>query len=98
MKKDKTKIKKEIEISLRCDCGDRKYLTFWKDEHFLPGKWCVSICKHWVPLISRIKEALMLVFCPYNLGEWEEFILDDKIIKQLAKKINKFYEISSTKK
>jgi len=89
---DKTKIKKEIEISLRCSCGDHRYLIFWKDEDFLPKEWAVSICRHYIPFRIRLKEALMLIFCPYRLADWEEFLVKDKTMKQLAKKINKFYE------
>lgn len=91
------KSKKPIKIPIQCECGDNRFIGLWKDEGLAPNSWLVSIAKHWLPFKIRLKEALILVFCPYKLEDWEEFVISDKRMKQVATKIFRYYEKNKTR-
>jgi len=74
-------------ITIRCQCGDHKFLTLWRDDKFLPNCWELTYSRHYLPLWWRLRYALKLVFRPYSLSDWEDFIISDKNMKKIIKKV-----------
>ena len=77
------------EITIRCNCGDHKFLTLWKDDDFLPDSWELTYSRHYMPFWrnGRLRYALKLIFRPYSLSDWEDFIISDKDMKKIIKKV-----------
>jgi len=88
LKKNKSK---EIEIIIQCDCKDHRFLTLWQDKEFLSECWNLTYSQHYVPLWTRIRKAFTLIFCPYRLGGWDDFLISDEEMKQMVKKITEYY-------
>jgi len=81
----------EKEITIRCKCGDHRFLTLWKDEEFFGDGWELAYSRHYLPLWNRIKYAVKLVFMPYSLEGAEQFLISDKDMKRIIKMVQKAY-------
>jgi len=77
----------EKRITIRCQCGDHKFLSLWKNDEFLPDAWELTYSRHYNPLWHRIRYALRLIFRPYSLEQAEDFIISDEDMERIIKKI-----------
>lgn len=79
------KIPNDKKIIIQCECGDHKFMEFWKWEE--DPNWYVGINNHYLPFRKKLKEIWHKFFMRED--QWEEFIINDKEMKKLLKIIKK---------